>query len=171
MSKKIPLSQVKKMPYIFLNRMINKAKKYLKTDKTMIDIFKEYGEDVDIIDYIPTRFGTLDVSAKTDHGIVILNYALLCDGDFGKDYAYLIHEYTHWAEQCLGDKATQSSDDGSYLDNKSEQKGFANQIEYIANHEGEEEAEEYVDDLLEHHDINSKTDKNEKKEILMSKVH
>ena len=69
----IPLSQVKKFPYRTLNRLINKAKNHLKTDESWKKLCDEYDEDVDIIDFIPTMFGNLDVSAKTDHGIVILN--------------------------------------------------------------------------------------------------
>src|SRR5271165_757374 len=164
MANKIPLEKVKKIPVEALMLAINRAKRKLKNDETMQRIFKEYGEDVDIIDFIPTAFADLDVSAKTDHGIVYLNFKLLCDGDFIGDYQYLIHEYTHWAQQCLGDKPTQSADDGSYLDNPYEQEGFQNQMEYVAREEGEEEAEKYVDDLLEHHEIDDKKEKEEKKE-------
>ena len=169
-NKKIPLNMVRKMPYKTLNRMIKKAKNYLKTDEVWRKVCKDYDEDIDIIDLIPTMFGNIDVSAKTDHGVVTLNYKLLTDGDFFKDYSYLIHEYTHWFQQCYGDKPTQSADDGSYLDNKFEQEGFQNQVEYIAKQFGENEAETYVDDLLEHHDVDSKKEFNDKKETLMAKV-
>jgi hypothetical protein len=168
--EKIPLSVVRKLPYKTLNRMINKAKAHLKTDKVWQDICKEYDEDVDIIDYIPTIFGNLDVSAKTNKGIVTLNYKLLCDGDFNHDISYLIHEYTHWFQQCYGKKATQSSDDGSYLHNKFEQEGFTNQVEYIAKQHGEDEAEEYVDDLLEHHEVDDKKEKKKLENIFMKQV-
>lgn len=168
--EKIPLSQVRKFPYKTLNRMISKAKKFLKNDETMKKIFAEYDETTDIIDFIPTCFGNLNVSAKTNKGIVILNYKLLCDGDFLKDYSYLIHEYTHWADQCLGDKPTQGSDDGDYLDNVYEQEAFQNQVEYISDKEGEEEAEQYVDDLLEHHEVEDPKEKEEKKDIFLANV-
>ena len=168
--EKISLEKMKKLPYKALNRMINKAKEFLKKDKTMQDIFKEYGSDVDIIDYIPTYFDDLDVSAKTDHGIVILNYKLLCDGDFFKDYSYLIHEYTHWAQQCLGEKPTKSSDNGSYLHNPYEQEGFQNQVEYISNHFGKDEAEKYVEHLLNYHDVDKKKEKDKLEAIFLEKV-
>lgn len=168
--EKIPLKEIKKLPYKALNRMISKAKKFLKKDKTMKNIFKEYGYDVNIIDYIPTYFDDLDVSAKTDHGIVTLNYKLLCDGDFFKDYSYLIHEYTHWAQQCLGGEPTKSSDDGNYLHNSYEQEGFQNQIEYISNHFGNDEAEKYVDHLLDYHDVKKKKEKDKLEAIFLEKV-
>lgn len=167
---KIPLSQVKKMPYRSLNRMLKKLREFLKKDDVVKKMFKEYDVDIEEIDYIPMRFGTLDVSAKTDHGVIIYSWKLLTDGDFFKDFSYGVHEMTHWLQQTTGTKPTKSSDDGSYLDNPFEQEGFQNQVEYIAKHEGEEEAETYVDDLLEHHDIDSKTEIKKKKETLMAKV-
>lgn len=169
-TEKIPLSQVKKMPYRSLNRMLKKLREYLKKDEVVIKMFKEYDVDIEEIDYIPMKFGNLDVSAKTDHGIIIYSWRLLTDGDFFKDFSYGVHEMTHWLQQTTGTKPTQSSDEGSYLDNPFEQEGFQNQVEFIANRDGEEEAEVYVDDLLEHHEIESEKEKEEKKETLMAKI-
>lgn len=169
-SIKIPLSQVKKMSYRSLNRMIKKLREFLKKDEVVQKMFKEYEVDIEELEYIPMRFGTLDVSAKTDHGVIIYSWKLLTDGDFFKDFSYGVHEMTHWLQQTTGTKPTQSSDEGSYLDNPFEQEGFQNQVEYIAKQDGEKEAEKYVDDLLEHHDIDSKKEFEDKKETLMSKV-
>lgn len=168
--EKLPLSQVKKLPYKSLNRMLKKLREYLKKNEVMQKVFKEYDVDISEIDYIPMMFGNLDVSAKTDHGVIIYSYKLLTDGDFFKDFSYGIHEITHWLQQTTGSKATKSSDDGNYLDNPFEQEGFQNQVEYIAQQFGDNEAEDYVDDLLEHHDIDSKKEFEDKKETLMSKV-
>lgn len=168
--EKIPLSKVKKLPFKSLNRMIKKMREYLKTDEVVQKMFKEYDVDIEEIDYIPMMFGNIDVSAKTDHGIIIFNYKLLTDGDFFKDFSYGVHEMTHWLQQTTGTKPTQSSDDGSYLDNPFEQEGFQNQVEYIANQFGENEAEKYVDDLLDHHEIDNKKEQKDKKETLMAKV-
>lgn len=167
--EKLPLSAVKKLPYASLNRMIKKMREYLKKDGVVQEMFKEYGVDIEEIDLIPMRFGTLDVSAKTDHGIIIFNYKLLTDGDFFKDFSYGVHEMTHYLQQTTGDKPTQSADDGEYLDNPFEEEGFQNQVEYIATQFGKNEAENYVDDLLEHHDIDDEKVE-DKKETLMSKV-
>ena len=168
--EKIPLSQVKKLPYKSLNRMIKKMREYLKQNEVVQKMFKEYDVDISEIDLIPMMFGNLDVSAKTDHGVIIFNYKLLTDGDFFKDFSYGVHEMTHWLQQTTGTKATKSSDDGSYLDNPYEQEGFQNQVEYIADQFGEGEAEQYVDDLLEHHEIENKKEVKDKKETLMAKV-
>jgi len=169
-SEKIPISVVKKLPYKSLNRMIKKMREYLKNDGVVQEMFKEYDVDISEIDLIPMRFGNLDVSAKTDHGVIIFNYRLLTDGDFFKDFSYGVHEMTHWLQQTTGTKPTKSSDDGSYLDNPFEQEGFQNQVEYIANQFGPGEAENYVDDLLEHHEVEEGKEFKEKKETLMAKV-
>jgi hypothetical protein len=168
--EKIPLSQVKKLPYKSLNRMIKKMREYLKQNEVVQDMFKKYDVDIEEIDYIPMMFGNLDVSAKTDHGVIIYNYKLLTDGDWFKDFSYGVHEMTHWLQQTTGTKATKSSDDGSYLDNPYEQEGFQNQVQYIADQFGDAEAEQYVDDLLEHHEVEDKKEVKEKKEVLLSKV-
>ena len=166
--EKIPLSQVKKLPYQSLNRMIKKMREYLKKNEVVQKMFKEYEVDISEIDLIPMMFGQLDVSAKTDHGVIIYNYRLLTDGDFFKDFSYGVHEMTHWLQQTTGNKATKSSDDGNYLDNPYEQEGFQNQVEYISDQFGKDEAEQYVDDLLEHHEVDNKKEVEEKKEVLMA---
>jgi hypothetical protein len=168
-NEKIPLKTVKKMPHKTLMRMIDKAKKFLKNDETMKKVFQDYDVDISEIDFIPTFFKDLDVSAKTDHGIVYLNYKLLTDGDFFEDYSYLVHEYSHWLQQTTGTKATKSSDEGDYLHNKFEQEGFQNQVQYIADQFGKNEAKNYVDDLLEHHDKDGK-EKEELEDVLFEKV-
>lgn len=168
--KKFTLEEVKKIPPKLLLRMINKMKSYIKKDEVLIKIFHEYGVDINEVDYVPMKFGDIDVSAKTDHGIIIFNYKLLEDGDFFKDYSYAIHELSHYLQQSTGTKGTKSSDDGNYLNNPSEVEGFQNQLEYIANEFGEDEADDYVDHLLDHHEVTDNAEKTDKKEELLAKV-
>ena len=166
----IPLEKVKQFSPQMLLRLINKAKEYLKKDLTWKRICEENGVDVNFIDLIPMCFGDLEVSARTEKGIITLNYKLLCDGDFYKDLGYICHECTHYYDQCFGDKPTQGSDNGDYLSNPHEEKAFKNQVEFMANEYGKDEAEHYVDHLLKHHEITDKKEKKEKKEELMALV-
>ena len=170
MGKKLSLEEVKKIPYKTLNRMLEKLKTFLKQDETTLKMFKEYEVDISEIEYIPMMFGDIDVSAKTDHGIIIFNYRLLTDGDFFEDFSYGVHEMTHWLQQTTGNKATKSADDGEYLDNPYEIEGFQNQVKYIADQSGEDKAEEYIDNLLDHHEIESKKEVKKKKDELMAKI-
>jgi hypothetical protein len=148
-------------------QLINKIKKYLKTNKVIIDLFKEYDVDLDILDYIPIRFGKLDVTAKTNHGIITLNYKLLRNKDIIKDISYLVHEITHVLQQCFQDKPTNKVSDEDYLNDPNEQEGFQNQVKFLSDEQSPEDAEEYIDDLLEYHDPVNKDDK---KDILLSKI-
>lgn len=166
----ISIEKARKIPPKVLLKLINRAKKFLKKNQVVIDMCKEYDLDVDIIDLIPVKFGDLDVSARTDHGVITLNYKLLCDGDFFNDYHYLVHEQKHFFQQCFGDKPTQGADDGNYLDNPYEVDSFQRQVEYIDDMLGEEEAENYIEHLLDHHDVKGK-EKEDKKEELMEKVN
>jgi hypothetical protein len=169
-AKELSLAKIKKLPYQMLNRMISKMRNYLKKNEIVQKMFKDYEVDIKELDYIPMCFGDIDVSAKTDHAVIIFNYQLLTDNDFIKDYSYGVHEVTHWLQQTTGKKATKSSDDGDYLSNPYEQEGFQNQIEYIAEQYGEEEAEEYTSDLLEHHEVDDKKEKKKLETILLKEV-
>jgi hypothetical protein len=168
--QKLTIDEVKKIPPTLLLRLINKMKSYIKTDPTLIDIFNKYNISIDELEFIPMKFGDIDVSAKTDHGVIIFSYRLLTDGDFFKDYSYAIHELSHYAQQTTGNKPTKGSADGNYLDNPYEIEGFQNQIEYIAHEFGEHEANKYVENLLNHHNIKDKEEKKDKKEELLAKV-
>lgn len=165
----LTIEKVKKIHPKKLLKLIDRAKKFLKNHHIIKDMCKEWGLDVDVIDLIPVKFGELEVSARTDHGVITLNYKLLCDGDFFKDYMYLCHEIEHYFQQCFGDKPTRGADDGNYLDNPYEQKAFQRQVQYVDDMFGEEEVERYLNHLLNHHDINGK-EKEEKKDILMEKI-
>lgn len=160
---------MKKFPPTILLRILKKMKEKLKNEPVLQQAFKEHNIDIKELEFYPMYFKDLDVSAKCDHGIIYFNYKLLSD-DFEKNYSYAIHELTHTLQQLGGTHPTQSSSEGDYLENKYEQEGFQNQIKYIAKEEGEDEAEDYVENLLDHHEVDSNTEREETKETLMAKV-
>lgn len=164
------LEEVKKIPTKTLLSIIDRAKKSLKGNDVFIDMCDEYDVDPDIIDVIPMRFGDIPVSARTERGVITFNYKLLCDGDFVKDRHYMVHEVEHFLQQCYGEEPTQGANDGDYLSNPFEQDGFQRQIEYLDDMYGKDEAESYVDHLLDHHDVNDEDEREEKKDILMDKI-
>jgi hypothetical protein len=166
---KLSIEKVKEISNKTLLKIINRAKKSIEKSETFIDMCKEYGVEPDIINMIPVRFGDLDVSARTAHGIITLNYTLLQDGDFLKDYHYLLHEAQHYLQQCYGDKPTTGSDDGDYLKNKSEQEAFQSQVQYLDDTFGKNEAENYVEHVLNHHDKKGK-ERKKIKDILKEKI-
>lgn len=163
------IEQVKNFSPELKATLINRMRAYLKKDPTMNKVFDEYDVDISEIDLVPMAFKEIDTSATTDHGIIYFSYKLLCDGDFFKDFAYGVHECTHWIQQCSGDKPTKGANDGEYLDNEYEIEGFQNQIEWLAETFGKEEAEKYTDQMLGHHELKGK-DKEEKFEELTEKI-
>lgn len=170
MSKKISIKSSQSLPPDVLFLVINRMKRAVKNDDVLRAAFNKYNVDINEIDFIPIYFKKLDVSAQCKHGIIYLNFKLLEDGLDLKDTSYLVHEITHWLQQTTGDKPTQSSDEGNYLDNEYEREGFKNQIEYISEHFGKQEAEDYVDHLLDYHDIKDDDKKDELESILLEKA-
>ena len=133
-------------------KLIDKAKSEIKKTVQIKQLCKDYNMPLETIDYIPTMFKTLNVSARTEKGIVYLSYKLLND-DFHKNYGYLIHEYTHFFQQCFNSKPTTSKEEENYLENPFEQEAFKNQIEYIEDEFGNKESKKYIEHLLDYHEV------------------
>ena len=144
--------------------VINAIKQKLKQNDVIKDSFEKNGLSVDEIDDVPVCFAEIEVSARTDHGIIYLNWDLWDEQD--EIDHYLAHEFKHFGQQTTGDGPTKGSTDDNYLDNEFEQEGFQTQTEYISDTRGDEEAEEYIEQVLEHHAVPSEERKTRKKELL-----
>jgi hypothetical protein len=151
------------IPHEKLAPALDKIKKRVFTHSVVKDMLKKYDIDEDELDLVPMCFAEIPVSARTDHGVIYINIELAKDGNIKEDDHYIVHEMTHYCQQTTGDSPTQSSDDGSYLDNPIEQEGFRNQTKYIADTKGKKEAEKYVEQVLDHHE-NDDQDKKKRKE-------
>lgn len=151
-----------------LRPILDKLRQKIKKHPVVKRMFNEYGLDLSEIDLVPMAFANLDVSARTDHAIIYLNVALL--NEINDNDHYLVHELVHFLQQTTGTKPTQSADVGTYLDNKDEIEGFQNQTEYIADEYGEDKADAYVDQLLDHHDIRDNKERKKRKNKLLELV-
>ncbi len=147
--------------------IINRVKNRVKKHPVVVEMFKEYDVDPEEIDLVPMCFAELPVSARTDHGIIYFNFKLLEDGNFEDDDHYIVHELTHYLQQTTGSRPTKGSDAGSYLDNKEEIEGFQNQTEYLAETRDDDTAEQYVDQVLDHHEVSDKKERNKRKKQLL----
>ena len=150
--------------------IIKRLKNKIKKNEIITDMFKEHDVDISELDLIPMAFAALDVSAKTDHGIIYLNEKLIEESNIMEEDHYLTHEITHWLQQTTGTKPTKGSDDGDYLENEFEQEAFQNQTKYISEVYDEEEAEEYIDQVLDHHDIDGKERSEKRKKLLRTSL-
>jgi hypothetical protein len=164
------IEEVKKMSPKTLLKIIERGKKYLKANDVYLKMCKDFDVDPNVIDIIPMKFGDINVSARTEKAVITFNYKLLCDGDFIKDYMYMLHEVNHYLRQCYDTKPSPGADDGDYLLNPAEQEAFQYQLKYIEDQEGKNKAEKYVNNLLDHHEVSDPKERKEKKEILLEKT-
>ena len=154
------------IPHKKLAPIIKALKKRVLKSDVVKDIFDKYDISEDEIDLIPMCFAKIPVSARTDHGVIYININLLKDGDIAENDHYLAHEITHYAQQTTGSKPTKGSTPENYLDNPVEQEGFQNQSKYIADTQGEDEAKEYIDGVLEHHNVSDNNMATRRKKLL-----
>lgn len=149
--------------------LINKMRQVAKKDPGVIEKFKEYRIPLKHIDHVSIQYADLGVSAKTKGGKIYLNNRLLAsDNPFDESIHYVVHELAHVLQQLTGQHNKGSAND-RYIDKPTEEEAFMLQIDYKRREEGPEEAEEYVDGLLEHHNLKGKDKEEKKKELLPRK--
>jgi len=147
-----------------LLKLINRLKEELKKDDVMKEICEKFDVDISEIDMIPVKVAPLDVSAKTDAGVITLNSSLFKKEKLDKILSLLLHETVHYFQQC--DKPTKSANEGDYLSNPSELEAFQHQVEFLDDNSGKNKAEQYVDQVLDHHDKKGKERKDKKNKLM-----
>lgn len=163
-------SKIRTLPHSELIQIINRIKEDLKSNKVVQDLFEKYGIPLAELDLVPICFKDLEVSARTEHGVIFLNWKLLEEGSIKKIDHYIVHELTHYCQQTTGDGPTKGSTEDSYLDNPYEIEGFNNQSKYLSDTRDDGTAEKYINKVLKHHDVSPK-EKHEKKEDLLRLAH
>ena len=143
--------------------LLSKIRKALINDKIAKKICKEKGVGEWFLKGVPIDFGEIKPSAKTVDSSIILNNKLM-DKPFNIMMRYVIHELTHSIQHVQDQESKRDTEE--YLDRPTEIEAFKNQIEYDADKRGEDKAEEYVDGLLDFHDIKGKERKDKKDELL-----
>jgi hypothetical protein len=153
------------------DEIINQAKQQLKDNDVVKKLFKKYDVDLEELEYIPICFRPLEVSATTKSGIIYLNVGLLedCDPDDMEKCvenisSYIVHETCHYLQQTHEPTFIGKNED--YLQNDEEIEGFQHQSEFIADTKGEKEAENYIDQVIDHHNVPEKEKKDKKDELL-----
>jgi hypothetical protein len=165
--RQIVFNKISKHSKNDVDSFVKKMKETVKKDPIMIEKFKEYGVPLDDIDSVCVAFCPLDVSAKTKNKKIYINEDMLADDSSVKDPThYLIHELVHYLQQKTGKNLQKHKKEEEYLDKETEQEAFEAQIDFKKRKESPEEAEDYVDRLLDHHDIKGKERKEKKEELL-----
>lgn len=132
--------------------LIMQCLKEIEISDTFKDLISKKKIDKNELYLVPICFKkNLEVSARTLHGIIYLNSRLKKTPD--KIPSYIMHEFTHYVDQTTGSGPTEGSTEDSYLDNPAEIRGFQNQSKYISETQGDRDAEEYIEKVMDHHDV------------------
>ena len=149
--------------------LIGELKAAIKQEEEYIEKCQEYGASVNFIDAVPISFDdNLDVSAKTVNKEIFLNGKLFDKGDWVDLMRYVLHEAIHVLQQANG-MVDGKTDKEDYLDDDNEIEAFQAQLSYMSKHEDPKEIQEYLENLLDHHDIKGK-EREEKKEKLTEEI-
>lgn len=133
-------------------KIIEDMRARVKNDPDVQAKFKEYDIPMEMIDDVSIEFDDLDVSAKTKDKKIYLNKNMLdADSEVDDPTHYLAHEIIHVLQQLTGDTAGHDLVE-DYLMKPTEQSAFQVQIKFKEREEGNEAADEYIEDLLDHHD-------------------
>lgn len=149
--------------------MLDRVVNLLKEHSIVKEIFDKFNANIDAINEIPITFDKIDSSAKARNGEIILNENLK-EGDFTEDLHYIVHELTHVLQQRNGlTKNTNLKFIKHYLDNPLEVEAFKYQIKFIEDYKGKEEADKYLENLLDYHEYSGKDREDKEKELLGNK--
>jgi hypothetical protein len=145
--------------------LLSELRSTLINDKIAKEICKENNIDNTFLLGVPISFDELDVSAKTVDGSILLNQKLM-EKEFDIVMRYVIHELVHAIQHADGKSRDKEDKAKDYLDKQTEVDAFIEQIKFDKENRGEEAAEEYVEELLDHHDLFGKKRKEKKEELL-----
>lgn len=150
-------------------RLLADIRTTMMNDEVAKEICREEGVDEWLLVSVPILFEDLEVAAKTTDGSISLSTKLL-DKPPEIRMRYVIHELVH-AIQHIKDFGKPKSDEAhNYLDEPDEVAAFQKQIKYHSKELGKEDAEEYVDDLLDHHNVPGEDKKDKREELLEEAV-
>lgn len=151
-----------------VKRILSRIIDFLKDSEAVRGMFGHYHVPIERIHDVDIRFADLPVSAKTKDEIIYINNKFLEDLDFSEELHYIVHEMCHWLQQRCDDPYDRFPDaDTDYLDMPSEWEAFMYQAHFMREFYGDKRAEEYVDDLLDFHDVNGAERKKKRAALLL----
>lgn len=149
--------------------ILKQIKQGLRRDPTAQKIFKDFKKEIEFLDGIPIDLSDdLDVSAKTVNSRIILNKSLLNE-PFEILMRYAVHELVHALQHMESEDMSDPYSEHEYLDRPDEVEAFQYQIEFDKNNRGEQEVVEYVEELLDYHEVPVE-EKEEKKNKLLERT-
>ena len=132
---------------------VSRLRSAIKNNEIAKSLCKENGFDDSILDGISISFTTdIDVKAKTRNGNILLSQDII-DEPISRIISYLIHELTHVFQHMERIGKKDPYEDEDYLDRPDEIEAFRNQIKQDAETRPDKKVIEYVEDLVEYHDV------------------
>tara|TARA_B100000131_G_scaffold286880_1_gene297131 strand:+ start:2940 stop:3449 length:510 start_codon:yes stop_codon:yes gene_type:complete len=148
---------------------LSNIRSFLLTNKIALEVCSEFGYDKKILLGIPISFSDdLDVSAKTTDGQMIINTGLIEEG-YEIMLRYVVHELVHVFQHMENKEKIDLYPDHEYLDRPDELQAFQYQIEFDETARGEKSVIEYIEGLLDYHNVPDK-DKVDKAVELMENI-
>lgn len=128
--------------------------KLLERHPQIQELFMRFGVPLAHLHNISIQIKNLDVSAKAKDGAIYLNKTLVEDGDLVGDLHYVVHELVHILQQISGEADDYGDlDHFDYIDMPTEVEAFREQIRFIRDYKGHDEAQRYLDELLDFHEL------------------
>jgi len=148
---------------------LSNIRKFLLTNKVALEVCAEFGFEKDILLGIPISFSDeLDVSAKTIDGEMSVSTELISEG-YDIMLRYIIHELVHVFQHMDNKSKKDLYPEHEYLDRPDEMQAFQYQIEFDESARGEKNVVEYIEELLDYHEI-PRGEKKEKAVELMENI-
>lgn len=151
-----------------VDALLSKILDFLMTSPAVKGMFDRYKVPLERIHDVDIRFADIPVSAKTKDRVIFINKNFLSDGNFSKEMHYIVHELCHWLQQECDDPYDMIPPAGTdYLEMPSELEAFMYQAHFMREFYGDSEAEQYVDDLLDFHEIDGEDRKKKRRALLL----
>jgi hypothetical protein len=147
-------------------QLVEQVINLLKEHDLVERLFEKFDIDPEYIHKIKIEFGDIGVSAKANKNSIVINKKFLDDGNIVDDLHYLVHELVHVLQYLTGfvDRS-KNYKFKHYLDNPLELQAFREQIKFIREYKNNKEADTYLEELLDFHEITGKA-RAEKERIL-----
>lgn len=145
--------------------ILAELRSFLENSSMAKDICSENNMPISFLSGVPISFDDMKESARTVNSSIFLNRKLTKKPmDIIK--RYLIHEITHAIQHVAEPGASKEVKNKEYLDKDTEVEAFKNQISFQKKNEGTGRTNEYLEGLLDFHDLKGVKRKHKKKELL-----
>lgn len=134
--------------------LIEQVINLLKNHENVKALFNKFEIDIEYIEKVSITFDDIDVSAKAKGNKIVISSRFLEDGNIVDDLHYIVHELVHVLQFLTGlTEKIKKYKFKNYLSNPLELQAFSEQIKFIREYKDDDEAEAYLKQLLDFHEV------------------